>query len=224
MTRGWMAAGLVIALVAAAACGKSQEQQAREEAERVAAEAAEAARHASEAAGAGAAAGLEGMAKGLQEMAAGFEKMAEGQADPADFRELQKFFPELSGWTKGRPTGEKMSMGIRMSRAEVTYEKGDASMRMEITDSSLNQAMIAPFAMMLAAGYEKESDAGFERSATIGGQPGWEKWDVGNRSGELNAVVAKRFIVKVDGSNIDDLQTLHQLANAANLGHLASLR
>lgn len=224
MTRGLMAAGLVVALVATAGCGSSREQQAQEEAERAAAEAAETARRAAEAAGKGTAAGFESMARGLDDMAAGFEKMAEGQPDPADFRELQKFFPELSGWTRGRPTGETMSIGIRMSRAEVSYEKGDASIRMEITDSSLNRAMIAPLAMMLAAGYEKENDAGFERSTRIGGQPGWEKWDSHRRSGELNAVVAKRFIVKVDGSNLDDLQPLHQLANAANFGDLVNLK
>jgi hypothetical protein len=222
MKRGWMAAGLAV-VVMTTACGKSKEQQAREEAERTVAQASETMRKAVDSAGAGTSADAEEMATSLQAMASSFQKMGEGQQEPADFRELQKFFPDLEGWTKSKPSGEKVSMGIKMSRAEVTYGKGPALITMEITDSSLNQALIAPFAMMLASGYEKESDEGFERSARIGGEPGWEKWDTSSRTGELNAVVARRFIVKVDGSNIDDLTPLHRLADEARLGNLASL-
>ena len=150
--------------------------------------------------------------------------MTPAASEPVAFRELQGLFPDLDGWTKGKPTGEQVSVGIKMSRAEVRYERGESSMEMEITDSSLNQAMIAPFAMMLATGYEKESAHGFERSAKVGGQDGWERWDSEERGGELNAVVAKRFIVKIAGSNVDDLTPLHKLADSANLARLADMR
>ena len=34
--------------------------------------------------------------------------------------------------------------------------------------------------------------------------PGWEKWSSKDRDGELNAIVNKRFIVQIEGHNIDD--------------------
>lgn len=218
--------GLFAVLSTAAACGKSEEEKAREEVQKAAAEAGTAIAQATEAsqeASARVAGGASEMAKGLEEMAAGLQKMGEQQAEPVGFRDLQAFFPDFDGWTREKPTGEKVSMGIKMSRAGVRYVKGDASIEMEITDSSLNQAMIAPFAMMLASGYEKESANGFERSAKVGGQAGWEKWDGDAKDGELNAVVAKRFIVKIAGSNVDDLATLHALASRADLGRLSTL-
>lgn len=221
MKNALVVVGLCAALSTAAACGPSREEQARQEVQKAAAEAGaaiEQARGAAEEA-----AGTDAMAKGLEEMAAGLQKMGEQQVEPVGFRELQAFFPDLEGWTREKPTGEKVSMGIKMSRAGVRYVKGNATMEMEITDSSLNQAMIAPFAMMLAAGYEKESADGFERSAKVGGQAGWEKWDDATKDGELNAVVAKRFIVKIAGSNLDDLSPLHTLASRADLGRLSTL-
>lgn len=221
MKNALVVVGLCAALSTAVACGPSREEQARQEVQKAAAEAGaaiEQARGAAEDA-----AGTDAMAKGLEEMAAGLQKMGEQQVEPVGFRELQAFFPDLEGWTREKPTGEKVSMGIKMSRAGVRYVKGNATMEMEITDSSLNQAMIAPFAMMLAAGYEKESADGFERSAKVGGQAGWEKWDDATKDGELNAVVAKRFIVKIAGSNLDDLTPLHTLASRADLGRLSTL-
>lgn len=221
MKNALVVVGLCAALSTAVACGPSREEQARQEVRKAAAEAGAAIEQARGAAQD--AAGTDAMAKGLEEMAAGLQKMGEQQVEPVGFRELQAFFPDLEGWTREKPTGEKVSMGIKMSRAGVRYVKGNATMEMEITDSSLNQAMIAPFAMMLAAGYEKESADGFERSAKVGGQAGWEKWDDATKDGELNAVVAKRFIVKIAGSNLDDLSPLHTLASRADLGRLSTL-
>lgn len=228
MRHAVVTASLIAVLAALPGCGKSEEEHAREEATRAAAEITAATRRAADAAGTAAARGeahgANDLAKGLQDMAAGLQKMGGQQVEPVGFRELQKFFPELEGWERGKPTGEKVSMGIKMSRAEVHYAKGDQTIEMELTDSSLNQAMIAPFAMMLTTGYEKETDDGFERSAKVGGQPGWEKWEAESKTGELNAVVAKRFIVKIDGTNLGDLSPLHELARKANLGGLADLK
>lgn len=225
MRHAIVAIGLICAIAGAAGCGKSDEEKAQEQLEQAAADAAAAIEQAANAAQSeGGEMSAEEMAEGLQAMAKGLEAMSDQQIEPVGFRDLQTFFPDLEGWTKGKPTGEKVSMGLKMSHAGVQYTRGEASIDMEITDSSLNQAMIAPFAMMLATGYEKETADGFERSAKVGGQAGWEQWNAPDRNGELNAVVAKRFIVKIAGSNVDDLATLHDLAGKANLGRLAELK
>ena len=79
-------------------------------------------------------------------------------------------------------------------------------------------------AMFMAAGYEKETQDGFERSVNVAGNPGWEKWDKTGKRGELNAVVGKRFLVQVEGRGVDDIKTLHAVFEQIDLKKLASLK
>ena len=108
--RATLCAALAVALIAAAACGKSEEQKQAEAAsaqiEEAAAKFEEAAREAAkqgEAGSAEVAKGLEAMAKGL----AGAPVGADGKpVDPVNFRELQALFPNL-------PAGKRASQRER---------------------------------------------------------------------------------------------------------------
>src|SRR5512139_2330083 len=83
--------------VTVAACGKLQEQKQAEQtaqtAEKAAGEAAK---------------GLEQMAKGLEAMAGGASS-GQKAVDPVSFRDMIALMPELDGWEKAKPTGEKMT-------------------------------------------------------------------------------------------------------------------
>lgn len=176
------------------------------------------------------------MQKGAEEMAKGFEAMAKGLAgatggdpdvkpvDPVSFRELQTVLPAVSGWERGNPTGEKMTAPFAFSQATVTYKKGEAEIEAKVMDSGFNQLLFAPFAMMMAAGYEKETQDGFERSLMIGNNPGWEKWDKGTKNGELSVVVGKRFLVQLEGRELDDVKTLRVVLDQADLKKLEGLK
>jgi hypothetical protein len=117
-----------------------------------------------------------------------------------------------------------MSSPFSFSQASVTYKKGDAEIEQKIMDSGFNQLLFTPFTMFMAAGYEKETADGFERSVNVGGYPGWEKWDKGSKNGELNVVVNKRFLVQVEGHGVDDIKTLHAVLDQTDLKKLASLK
>jgi hypothetical protein len=224
-------AALLIALMAAAACGKSEEQKRSEEAARAVEDAgkkiADAAKKAEEA-GKQAGQGSEEMAKGLEAMAKGLGALAgtkDGTAvEPVSFRELQTAFPEVPGWEKGKPTGEKMSSPIAFSKAEVVYRKGDARIEATITDSGFNQLMLLPLMWIQNTGYEKETEQGYEKARKVAGYPGFEKWNTERKDGEVNAFVNKRFILALEGRNIDDPKVLHQFAEATDLGKLAGLK
>jgi hypothetical protein len=84
-------------------------------------------------------------------------------------------------------------------------------------DSGFNQLVLAPVMMMLAAGYERETDSGYEKGTKVNEFPAFEKWDSDNKDGELNVVVNRRFIMKVDGNNIADPKVLREFAQAADL-------
>lgn len=212
--RVWLVACL---LVAATACGKSEEQQ---RAETLASEASKAAENV--------AGGAEQVAKGLEGLAKGFQELAQNAdvkpVDPVSFRDLQTAFGDLKGWEKGKPTGERMTAPVAFSEAGVTYRQGDASVDAKIIDSGFNQILMAPFAMFLSAGYEKETEDGYEKSVKVGEHPGWEKWNSQGKDGELNAVVAKRFLLTLEGNGIESTKVLYDLARATDLTKLAGMK
>ena len=78
--------------------------------------------------------------------------------------------------------------------------------------------------MFLAANYEKETENGYERGTKIGDYPGWEKWDKSDKSGELNVIVNKRFIVQLQGRNLGDPKVLRDAIASIDLNKLAALR
>jgi hypothetical protein len=144
--------------------------------------------------------------------------------DPIDVRDLQAALPDVPGWEKTAPTGERLTSPFTFSQVSVTFRKGDAEIEQRILDSGFNQALFTPFSMLMAAGYVKETQDGFERSVTIGGNPGWERWDTGTRNGELSLIVDKRFLVQLEGRSIDDVKTLHTVLDRTDLRKLASLK
>lgn len=211
----------MVAAMCAAGCGASPEEQQAAQLEKAAEEMQKSAGNMAK--------GAEGMAQSLENMAKGFGAMAGGDpnakpVDPVSFRDLQTVLPDVSGWEKGKPTGERMTMPVNFSRAEVQYTKGDASIEVSIVDSALNQLLVAPYAMFLTTGYEKETERGYEKSTKIGGYPGWEKWNTEGKDGELNAIVSQRFIVQVQGRNVDDIKALHAVMNAVDFGKLAAMK
>jgi hypothetical protein len=145
-------------------------------------------------------------------------------AEPVRFQELQSMLPELSGWQRGTPTGERMTSPVPFSQAEADYTMGDATVSVKVVDSAFNQILIAPWAMFLTAGYERETSDGYEKSTTVGGHPGFERYNKAAKDGELNVVVAKRFLVTVEGNNIDDTKILHEFASRIDGGKLEALK
>jgi hypothetical protein len=198
------------ALAGVSACGKSAEQKQAEQASKTAEQAAQQT-----------AKGLEDMAKGLQAMAGGGNQKA---VDPVDFHALQGVLPDLSGWEKEKPTGERMTAPFPYSQATARYSKGDSSMELKIIDSGFNQLLLTPYAMFLQAGYEKETSSGYEKSTKVNNQPGWEKWNSESKDGEVNALVGKRFLVTIEGNGIPDTKVMHELAGRIDMGKLAALK
>lgn len=220
-----------LALATTIACGKSE---AEKQAERAAAElekAAEAATRAGEAATkAGEAAGQEA-AKGMEDFAkamAGFAgAMAGGDGktvDPVSFQTLQENLPSVNGWEMAKPRGERMTAPVPFSQTEARYTNGNSRIEVKIVDSGFAPLLTAPWSMMLATGYSRETSEGYEKAVTVGGQPAFEKWNSDSRDGELNILVNKRFLVTVEGDDIADTKVLHEVAGKMDFGRIATLK
>lgn len=204
---------LLIATLGAglAGCGPSEEERKVEEAQQAAEQAAD------------------DMAKGFEDMAKAMEGLAAGggggaAVDPVSFRDLEATLPEMSGWERETPRGERMTSPITFSQSETSYTRGDARIDVKVVDSGFNQMLIAPWAMFLAAGYERETSEGYERSVQVDGHPGFERWESAPRTGELNLVIAKRFLVTIEGSDIDDPKVLHEFMQGIDTGKLGGLK
>jgi hypothetical protein len=216
---------LALSLVTAA-CGGSEQKKAEEAAAQAQADAAKTTAQAAKTAEDGAkqaAQGLEAMAKGLEAMAGGAGAGGKAVA-PVSFRDLQTFFPDLDGWEKEKPTGERMTAPFAFSQAEVRYTKGEANIEMKLVDSGFNQLLFAPYAMLMQTGYEKETQDGYEKSTSVAGMPGWEKWSSQRKDGSVNALVGKRFILTIEGNNVDDVKALHAIAAKIDMNKLAALK
>jgi hypothetical protein len=223
----------IIAAVAAVAvtmacAGKSESEQAAEQAQKAAEQVKQAAEQAQKAASEA----QQDAAKNAAELAKGFEAIARGlgaagggaAAEPVSFRDLQTAFPELPGWTRSAPTGEKMTSPVSFSQSEIEYERGQERIKAKIIDSAFNQLLLAPFATFLVKGYERQTQNGYEKSIELGANPGWEKWNAAARDGELSVLVAKRFLLTLDGDRIEDTKPLYELASRVDFAKLSALK
>jgi hypothetical protein len=214
-----------LTLLLAGACGKSEEEKAAERAAQEAREAAEALEKAAESASGSGAQALQEFAKAMEGMAGAMSGTAPDgkQVDPVSVEALQTALPELSGWDRSTPTGERMIAPVAFSEAETYYTMGETNVTVKIVDSAFSQMLVAPWAMFLTAGYERESSEGYEKSVNVSGNPGFERWNKDSRTGELNLVVAKRYLVSVEGHNISDTKVLREFASKIDAGQLSSL-
>ena len=212
-----------LALTMTVACGKSEEEKAAEKAAEETKEAAEALQKAAESAGA---AGLEDFAKAMEGVAGAMSGTTpDGKpVEPVRFQELQAALPDVSGWQRGEPTGERMTSPVPFSQTEANYTMGDANVTVKVVDSAFSQMLIAPWSMFLTAGYERESSDGYEKSVVVGGNPGFERYNTAGKDGELNIVLAKRFLVTIEGDNIADTKVLHDFASKIDTGKLDALK
>ena len=218
---------ICVAIIAiSVGCGKSEAQKQAEEAAANVKKAADAVAAAAKEQGtAGAAQGANDLAKAMQGMAAAINGAATGKTvDPVSSDVLKAALPTVSGWEMETPETERMTTPVAYSQARATYKQGDKSIEVKVVDSGYAQMLIAPWAMFLASGYSRESKDGYEKAATIEGQPGFEKWQKDDKRGELNAFVGKRFLVSIEGDELADTRVLHEFASKMDFNKIAAMK
>ncbi len=210
--------GSAAALLLLAACGKSDEQK---QAEAVAAGIEQSTKQMAEALKTGGAS-VAGAAAAM-----GAALGAAQAAEAVDFRELKALLPEdLSGMKRANAEGERSSaMGFTISKAEARYEsESDANARITISDVGAMAGVAAMATYAWAAGsIDRETETSYERSVTIHGHKGYEKYDRQTNSGEVQVLVAGRFVVEVDGNNMP-MDAIKAALEKVNLGKLESMK
>ena len=137
--------------------------------------------------------------------------------EPVDISSLQASMPEVAGWARGKPTGERMTRPVRYAHVTAKYTKADAEIEAKVTDSAMNPQLLAPLTWMTNTSYARTSADGFERAASIDGYPGFETWNATSKTGEVDVVVGRRFIVEVEGRQVADLADLRTFLASVDL-------
>lgn len=164
----------------------------------------------------------------LQQLADKAKDMGDKKAvDPVDFRDLKALLPETTADLKRtEATGEKTgAMGFTVSMAKGRYSgDGDASISIEIVDTG-GIAGMATMAMAAwtMADIDKETTTGYEKTTKIEGFKAFEKYDNEGKDGEINVLVADRFVVNVHGNNVSVDQMKESLKDI-DLGKLEDLK
>ena len=156
----------------------------------------------------------EAMEKAQEAMQQAFGGEGGTVKESVDFRKLQDLLPkDIAGLDRTSYEGERTSigfLGMQLSNAKAQYEDGDESMEISITDlGTLTGILKMGYTAWLQTEIDRESDRGFERTRKFrsGGKeyPSFEKFEGSGDKGhcEIQVWVAERFIVSVEGRNVE---------------------
>ena len=217
---------VALAIATSVACGKSESEKQAEKAAEDIKKAAEAVTEA-QAKGGDPAKGMADMAKAMQGMAAAIGGGGSGDGKPVEpvaTDVLKGTLPTVPGWTMDAPEAERMTSPIAYSQVETTFKQGNAEVEMRVVDTGYAQMLVAPWSMFLTSGYSRENSDGYEKSVSVGGNPGFEKWDSSSKRGELNIFAGKRFMVSIEGRDLADTKVLHEFASKVDFAKIAGLK
>ena len=127
---------------------------------------------------------------------------------------LDRLPPAPQGWTAAKPKGETNSWGdYYISQVRQTYTNKDKEVTISIFDWSFNSTLHLP--LLLTTQFSQESTEGYNKGIELDGIPGREEYTYDSRQGSLNLLVDSRFLVQIDGSNIEntELRDWWQLIN-----------
>lgn len=147
------------------------------------------------------------------------EEFTEGKkVNPVDFRELKALLPEnVANLKRTNIEGEKVAvMGVNISNANADYsdDQNNQTINLKITDMGNISGLsgLAAYGWYMAD-IDKENETGYEKTTTYKGNKAFEKYDNQGQYGELNILVAKRFMVEANGNNV----TMDQIKAAVDM-------
>jgi hypothetical protein len=137
-------------------------------------------------------------------------KQAEaGTATATDPEALKAYLPaNVAGFTREElSTSSGGAGGYEGSAAEGRYTKGDARLKLEVTDMGAAGAL-AGMASAFNVKSSKERASGYEKVGMVGGRMTQENYDRQAKSGEYSVLIGERFMVHAsgDGVSMDELK------------------
>ena len=163
----------------------------------------------------------------MKEMVAQAEEMQKnGPVKTVDFRSLKELLPaDADGLTRKEATGEKNgAAGFTISTATGKYANSDGNETIELSliDGGGSSMMMGLAAWSMIE-VDKETETGYEKTGTMGDYKSYEKYDNGDKSGEIAILVNKRFIATAKGRGVS-MDKIKAALNDINLDKLADMK
>lgn len=157
-------------------------------------------------------------------MEAAAKQVEAGTATATDPEALKAYLPaSVAGFTRDEVSASSSGAGgYEGSQAEGRYTKGDASLRLEVTDMGAVGAL-AGVATAFNVKSSKETATGYEKVGMVGGRMTQESYDRQAKSGEYSVLVGERFMVQAEGEGVtmEDLKAAVGSVDARRLEGLA---
>ncbi|RJF90502.1 Yip1 family protein [Sphingomonas cavernae] len=155
-----------------------------------------------------------------QQMQAGANGEAVAALDP---NVLQGMLPAtIGGFTRSELSSASASAaGLGGSSAEARYGTGDATMTLKVTDLAAAGGLAA-LGTAFNVQSSRQTETGYEKTGTVDGRMTSEKWDNNTRSGSFGVLVANRFMVEAEGSNVGGIDALKSAVASVDLAKLES--
>ncbi|AKD56507.1 hypothetical protein [Spirosoma radiotolerans] len=168
-----------------------------------------------------------GAVSAMKEMAAQAEEMQkDGPVETIDFRSLKELLPaDADGLPRKEATGEKNgTAGFTISTANGKYANADdtESIELSIIDGG-GSGMMMGLAAWSMLDMDKETADGYEKTSKIGDNKSYEKYDNGDKNGEVDVLVKKRFIVSAKGRGVS-MDKIKAALDDIDLDKLSSLK
>lgn len=149
---------------------------------------------------------LEGLAEKMEGLA---DKMQNGDGEKVEvinFRDLKEMLPNrVAGMRLDDSSGETSgALGFKISTATGEYRDDDERIEITIADVGASPMVLMGMAAWSNIEFERDSDDGYERTTTIEGYKGYEKYDSDREDGQVSLIINNRFLVNVEGHNISE--------------------
>ncbi len=133
----------------------------------------------------------------------------------------------LEGWTKARSTSNRVIDGCEYAFADAVYTNGDARLRVTVADTGFDAdalMAVATIVVSFPAGHtEKIPPDTIISRITYRDYPAATMWSSAEGEAEFTIVVGDRFVVKVEGTHADGLDTLRGVLDKIDLKKFAEL-
>jgi hypothetical protein len=157
-------------------------------------------------------------------MEAAAKQMQSGEGPaPTDPEVLKAYLPaNIAGFSRTELTSSSgETAGMSGSTVEGAYEKGDARMRVSVTDLGAAGAL-AGMAGAFNVKSSSESEGRYEKVGKVDGRMTMESFDSAAKHGEYSVLVADRFMVKAEGDGVA-MGDLKAAVGAVGVGRLEGL-
>jgi len=139
---------------------------------------------------------------------------------------LKGFLPDTLGGLKRTEASSERNgaLGMQVATASARYgdDSGGHSLKLEVTDMGSAKGLLA-VASHANVEEDRQTDTGYEKTYHQGDSMIHEQWDNASKQGEYSAVVANRFMVKVEGSGTS-IDTLKSALAGVDVAGLAALK